>query len=180
MRDIFISISMLMLIISFSTFSWTYTKANLDKNVILIRKSGNCIISLFVSLITLCIGFSINNNIIYITLLLLNISIYVCILLYNIKWNHYELDFEKEMAGYLLRDCTNFTEEDFVKFKKDMSRTDQIDWLKSLTWIDKETSEELHEDGTKTTITTEKIVPLIEDDEDLEDFECLLKEDIVN
>ena len=33
----------------------------------------------------------------------------------------------------------------------------------------------LHEDGTKTTIITEKIVPLIEDDEDLDDFECFLR-----
>lgn len=42
--------------------------------------------------------------------------------------------------------------------------------------IDKDTVLlKLHEDGTKTTITTEKIVPLIEDDEDLDDFECFLK-----
>ena len=79
------------------------------------------------------------------------------------------------MAEYLLRVCTNFAEEDFIKFTKDMLREDQINWLKSLTWIDEEISEELHEDGTKTTITTEKIVPLIEDDEDLDDFECFLK-----
>lgn len=56
-----------------------------------------------------------------------------------------------------------------------MLREDQINWLKSLTWIDEEISEELHEDGTKTTIITEKIVPLIEDDEDLDDFECFLR-----
>lgn len=180
MRDISVGISMLMLIINFFTFSLIYLKAKLEENSILIRKSGNYIISLLISLLATCIGIEINNNIIYIVLLLLNVSTYICVALYNVKWNHYELDFEKEMAEYLLRDCTNFTEEDFAKFTKDMSRTEQINWLKSLTCIDEETSEELHEDGTKTTITTEKIVPLIEDDEDLKEFDCFLKEDVVN
>lgn len=177
MRDIFVSISILILIISFFTFSLTYIKANLDKDGILYKKSWRYIIPLFSSLMTLCIICEYYNEVVCIILLLLNISVYICILLYNTKWNHDELDFEKAVEERILRDCTNFTEEDFTKFMKDMSRAEQIRWLKSLTWIYEETSEELHEDGTKTTITTEEIVPLIECDEDLEDFKCFLKKD---
>ena len=176
MRYIFTDMSMLILIISFFSFSLTYIKANIDKDTISIKKARNYIIPSFISFITLCIGISVNNNIIYIILFLLNVSVYICTLLYNIKWNNYELDSKKEMAECLLRVCTNFTKEDFIKFKEDMSKSEQIDWLKSLTWIDEEIFEEIHEDGTKTTIVTEKIIPLIENDEDLKDFECLLKE----
>lgn len=161
MRDIFTGISTLMLIISCFSAFLTSMKAKLDNNNgILYRKSENYIISVFISLLGACIGLIISNNIIYIILLLLSISVYICVVLYNTKWNHYEADWKSFVEKDYLRDCTNFTEEDFVKFKEDMSREDQIRWLKSLTWI-----------------YEEKIVPLIEDDEDLEDFECFLKED---
>lgn len=117
----------------------------------------------------------ITNNIFYIALMLLCICSYIFVFLYNKKWNHYQLNLDKDLAEKLLKDCTNFKEEDFVKFTETMTREEQILWLKSLTWIDEDVSKELHEDGTKTTIITEKIVPLIEEDEDLQDFECFLK-----
>lgn len=180
MRDIFVGLLLLMVIVSFFSGFLTLLKAKLDKDGILYKKADNYIVSLFVSLLAVCIGLAINNNIIYIFMLLLSISSYICVLLYNIKWNHYELDWKRFVEEDYLRDCTNFTEEDFTKFKNYMSREDQIRWLKSLTWIYEETTEELHEDGTKTTITTEEIVPLIGNDEDLKEFDCFLKEDVVN
>ena len=160
MRDIFVGLLILMVIVSFFSGFLTLLKAKLDKDAILYKKADNYIISIFVSLLVSCIGVEINNNIIYIFMLLLSISVYICVLLYNIKWNNYEADWKSFVEKDYLRDCTNFTEEDFVKFKEDMSRAEQIRWLKSLTWI-----------------YEEKIIPLIEDDEDLEDFECFLKKD---
>ena len=172
MQIFFISMSLLLLLINCFSFLLTYLKANLDKNItlakklILNKKAKNYKISLFYSFTVLWIVCMYDNDIVCLILILLIISMYMFVLLYNTKWNNYKL----EMAEYVLRVCINFEEEDFVKFKEDMSREDQINWLKSLLWVGKK----------GTDITTEGNIPLIENDEELEDFNCFLKEEIKN
>lgn len=177
MEIIFINtLCMFIFALSWLSFASTYIKAVIDGDVISYKKSCNFMVPIFVSFLTLYTGHEISNNIVYTALLLLDIFTYIYIFLYNTKWNHYELDLDKKVNERFLRECTNFTEEDFTKFKKTMSREEQICWLKSLTYIEEEVNEKCFEDGTKTIVTTEIIVPLIESDEDLEEFESLLKQ----
>lgn len=104
-------------------------------------------------------------------------SIGASIWIIKTKW--FEIEDEKQFCYWFLEEIVKVSPENIKKFKKEMTREEQIRFLQSLSYVDvdKEETTEIKENGMKTTTIkeTEVIVSLIETDEDLEEWEVVLK-----
>lgn len=130
--------------------------------------------SLLMGILPVVINASLKNPIVTVITLLVSVTALI--------WIAFTKFFEKEHEKEILYDCLlyDISQDDLKKFRH-MSRNKQIAFLKSvITTVESTEKEESTDENGNKVITTKKViqqVPLIENDEELAEYEPILRKE---
>lgn len=130
--------------------------------------------SLLIGTLPVVVNIGFKNSIATVITLLVSVTALI--------WIAFTKFFEKEHEKELLYDCLldDISQDDLKKFRH-MSRNKQIDFLKSvITTVESTEKEESTDENGNKVITTKKViqqVPLIENDEELAEYEPILRKE---
>lgn len=131
-------------------------------------------ISLLMGVLPALVNISFKNFIVTVIALLISVTALI--------WIAFTKFFEKEHEKEILYDCLldDISQDDLKKFRH-MSRNKQIAFLKSvITTVESTEKEESTDENGNKVITTKKViqqVPLIENDEELAEYEPILRKE---
>lgn len=142
---------------------YLYAKACNEEDVILLDRAINLTIIVLINIIF--IACSVDRELsIFILLFIIEFTFSIGASLWIIKTDRFEIKHEKYLCYCFLEEIVKVHPEDIKKFKNEMTREEQISFLQSLSYIAVDEEE-----------TTEVMVLLIEIDEDIEEWEPILK-----
>lgn len=165
------------IVISLSVY-YLSSKSIIEEDIIMRKRAINLLYILLIDIILIAWSIDCKISTLFLVFFVEAIfSIGASIWIIKTKW--FEIEDEKQFCYWLLEEIVKVSPENIKKFKKEMTREEQIRFLQSLSYVDvdKEETTEIKENGMKTTTIkeTEVIVSLIETDEDLEEWEVVLK-----
>lgn len=157
-------------VVSFIMLSFYFVTANIYDMVLM----DKAFMSLLIGALPVVINIGFKNSIATVIALLISVTALI--------WIAFTKFFEKEHEKELLYDCLldDISQDDLKKFRH-MSRNEQIAFLKSViaTVESSEEEESTDENGNKviTTKTVIQQVPLVENDEELAEYEPILRKE---
>lgn len=155
-------------VVSLAMFSFYFVKANIY-DMSLMDKT---FMTLLMGVLPVVVNVGFKNPVATVIALLISVMALI--------WIAFTKFFEKEHEKELLYDCLldDISQDDLKKFRH-MSRNEQIAFLKSvITTVESAEKEESTDENGNKVITTKTViqqVPLIEDDEELAEYEPILR-----